>query len=378
MPPLPPNINRAGTNIRIIQTYELGLATFIASSTNRSPSSSGGHAVGDSPSQTEETLIIITILTDPPYSEKLTMSGLPESLALGKKHAITIVRISIETSQVDRLRVDSKPRAPVWAATVDLIKQQPGWRFVFLGEEPEQPAKAVILIGWLDEIAPSPRFSPGRNVRAGPPVLPDLQPHLTGPPEIVTLWHARDKETRALTATMGSAHLRVPGPPPPGCHHGGFAELVRLQGPVDAVRAAIAEIMKSLETLQQARAMHNEGNTSGRYSFLGGLPFILEDGPADQILTRAAKRKGGESGAFAFVFRWASKQFREEFKDPETPNGERPSAANNPRFWEDWIATPLRRLAEEHGVKISSWDYFADRSMANNKEKAGIKQGYAF
>lgn len=304
------------------------------------------------------------------------MSGLPEPPPLVKKHAITIVRLSIELSQVDRLHVDSHPRAPEWTATVDLIKQQPGWRFVFLGQEPEKPAKAVILIGWLDETAPSPRFSPGQNANDGPPVLPDLQPHLTGPPEIVTLWHAENRAPRALAATMGSAHLRLPGPP--GRHRGGISELVRLQGPIDAIKAGIAEIMKNLDTLQWLRAMHKEGNTSGRYSFLGGTPFILEEGPAGQITTGATEGKGGGDGTFAIVFTWASERYREEFKDPETPNGERPSAARNPRFWEDWIATPLRRLAEEHGVKISSWDYFADRSVANNKEMASIAHGYAF
>lgn len=304
------------------------------------------------------------------------MSRIYDSPPLGKKHAITIVRLSIESSQVDRLHADRLPRAPEWTATVDLIKQQPGWRFVFLGEEPEKPNKAVILIGWLDETAPSPRFSPGQNANDGPPVLPDLQPHLTGPPEIVTLWHTKDRAPRALAATMNSAHLRSPGPP--GRHHGGVAELVRLQGPVDAIRAGIAEIMDNLGTLQFARSLHNEGNTSGRYSFLGGTPFILDDGPAGQITTGATEGKRGENGTFAFVFIWASKQYREEFKDPEIPNGERPSGARNPRFWEDWIATPFRRLAEEHGVKISSWDYFADRSVANNKAMAGIEHGYAF
>jgi hypothetical protein len=175
---------------------------------------------------------------------------------------------------------------------------------------------------------------------------------------------------------MNSAHLRRPGLP--GRYYGGVAELVRLQGPVDAIRAAIAEIMKSLGTLQFARTLHKEGNTSGRYSFMGGRPFILEDDPAGQIATAATEGKGEGNGTFAFVFIWASKQYREEFKDPEVPNGERPSGARNPRFWEDWIATPLRRLAEEHGVKISSWDYFADRSVANNKEMASGAHGYAF
>ncbi|KAL2203253.1 hypothetical protein CC79DRAFT_1390610 [Sarocladium strictum] len=304
------------------------------------------------------------------------MSGLPESPPLGKKHAITIIRLSIDPSQVDRLQVDSKPRAPEWTATVDLIKQQPGWRFVFLGEEPEKPAKAVVLIGWLDETTPSSRFRPGQNANDGLLVLPDLQPHLTSPPEIVTLWHAKNRAPRSLTANMNCAHLRVPGPP--GRHHGGVSELVRLQGPVDAIRAGIAEIMKNLDILQFARSLHNEGNTSGRYSFLGGTPFVLEEGPAGQITAGTTEGKGGGDGTFAIVFLWASKQYREEFKDPEIPNGERPSGARNPRFWEDWIATPLRRLAEEHGVEISSWDYFADRSLANNKEMASIAQGYAF
>lgn len=287
------------------------------------------------------------------------------SPALEKKHAVTMIRLSIKPSQVERLQVGTKPRRREWTTTIEFIKRQPGCRYVLLGQELEQPGKALIIVGWDNTTTPPPRFRPASSVDDGP-VLPALQPHLTGPPQLLTLWHAYDRATERFLGTRPGP-FQSPGLP----QRGGVAELMMLRGPVGVVKACLSDIMKSIDALQYVRLEASEGvgMPASKYSFRGGTPFIVEDDVDRQTGPGAPGDEQDGAGTFAFRVNWKSQHQREEFQDPSIPD-KYLSAIEREAFgetwWEDRVAACLRRLTEEHGVQMSSWDYQAYILVAEN------------
>lgn len=297
------------------------------------------------------------------------MSGLwPSPHPLEKKHAITIVRLSIKPSHVERLDVTAKPLAVDWAATVERIESQSGWANVCLGYEAERFDKPLIVIIWKNNTVPAPFFRSGSSLD-GSTILRRLRRFFSSPPEVITLWHARDQASRALVTTPSFTGQRGGGPG----HPGGMAEFIRLQGPSNILKAAIAEIQNNIAMFKWIRDNPHMDNDARYYTFNGGPALILEDDQDYRNSIEGGERTddaGEDMAKFGYVLFWASKVDRAEFRNPavsdesfETDSAQRYGAT----FWDERIAQPLRRLVDEHGVHMSSWDYYADIWVASNK-----------
>ncbi|KAL2213510.1 hypothetical protein CC79DRAFT_49091 [Sarocladium strictum] len=296
------------------------------------------------------------------------MPGLwPSPAPLERKHAITFVRLSIKPLHVERLDVTAKPLAVDWAATVERIESQSGWAGVCLGYEAERPDKPLIVIIWKNNTEHAPFFRSGSSLD-GSTILRRLRRFCSRPPEVITLWHACYQAGRDM-ATIPWASGQRGGEPG---HPGGMAELIRLQGPRNALKAAIAEIQTNIAAFKWARVNPFMDNDARYYVFDGGSPFILED-EDDQVHQSSAEDgehtddTSEDIAKFGYVLFWASKLDRDKFRNPAIPHES--SVIDSIQgyggtCWEEMIAKLLRRLVDEHGVHMSSWDYYADKWVA--------------
>jgi hypothetical protein len=204
---------------------------------------------------------------------------------LEKRHAITIVRLSIKPPHVERLDDTNKPLPVDWAATVERIESQSGWADVFLGYEAERPDKPFIFIIWQDNTDPAPYSRSGSSLDAST-ILRRLRRFCSSTPEVITLWHDRDNAGKDMATTTISHRQRGGG----SRHPGGMAEFIRLQGARNILKAAIAEIQDNVAMFHWVRYHPHMDNLAREYTFNGGPAFILEEDQDYQSVMEGSER----------------------------------------------------------------------------------------